>query len=207
MNRWLAHAHSQVMFATAQIPLMSVPKTLERPAGDDAALLTRVAGGDRAAFSKLFQRYKRPLAAFSQRITGRPDLADDIVNETMLVVWRQATRFEARSKPSTWIFAIAYRTALSQIRRHRETGDGIALDDPEAAEVGYDTREALVEKDAARRALDVLSPEQRAVVELTHYFGYSTAEIATILSCPQGTVKTRMFAARRAMQTYLKSRS
>lgn len=176
-------------------------RNIRSDAGDDV-LVAAIAKGDHAAFRALFDRYARKVAAFAQRITRRADLTEDIVNETMLTVWRTAARFERRSKASTWIFGITYRVSLAALRRQRRD-DGVPLDAEGAPEPSYDTRSDLAQKDAVRKALGALAPEQRAVVELTFFLGHSTAEIAQILGCPQGTVKTRMFAARRKMKAVL----
>lgn len=180
--------------------LHSIPRP-PRP-GDELALLDRVRRGDRGAFEALYRRFQRPLAAYLLRLTGRPDAVDELVDDTLLVVWKQADRFDGRSRLSTWIFGIAYKKALKHLeRRRREAGrTGEADGEPVAPEDGPErlhVRRELARQVAA--ALDRLSAEQRGVVVLTYYHGLSYPEIAEVMDCPVGTVKTRMFHARRKL--------
>jgi RNA polymerase sigma-70 factor (ECF subfamily) len=168
---------------------------------DECALLARVAAGDRRAFDVLYREYWPRLTRFLDQVTRRPHLVEEVLNDTMLVVWRSAGTFKAQSRVSTWIFAIAYRKALKALKHARDGGQQVDLlhelwapDDPERDAI----RAQL--KGQVRRALDALSPEQRAVVELTYYHGCAYAEIAQILECPVDTVKTRMFHARRKLR-------
>lgn len=166
----------------------------------DVALLTRVANGDRKAFEALYERYYHPLLRFIYRMTGDLDGAQEAINDTMLVVWQKASTFGGRSRVSTWIIGIAYRKALKLSQRSRrwwtrfKAAEWSETFEPGDAAPGHtemtETRELL------DRALRALPPRQRAVVELTHYYGYSYEEIATIVDCPVNTVKTRMFHAK-----------
>lgn len=170
--------------------------------GEELALLAGVRGGDRAAFEALFRRFHRPLAAYLLRLTGRPEAVDELVDDTLLVVWRQADRFDGRSRLSTWIFGIAYKKALKHLERRRreESRTGESDAEPVAPEDGPErlqVRRELTRQVAA--ALDKLSAEQRGVVVLTYYHGLSYPEIAEVMDCPVGTVKTRMFHARRKL--------
>jgi RNA polymerase sigma factor (sigma-70 family) len=181
---------------------------LRRPPGapsteDEAALLRQVSERDRRAFELLYRVYYRRLARFLAQVTRRPQLVDEIVNDTMLVVWRKAATFNHASRVSTWIFAIAYRKALKALRRAAEPpltpweGECGSADGPEAELIARESRNRL------RRALTGLSAEQRAVVELTYFHGYAYREIAQIVGCPVDTVKTRMFHARRKLKVLL----
>ncbi len=167
---------------------------------DEHALLIRVAAGDRRAFERLYRDYWPRLTRFLDQVTRQPQVVDDVLNETMLVVWQSAGTFRAQSRVSTWIFAIAYRKALkavSSVRRAEqpdELMDHHSPDDPERDAIRSQLRGQI------RRALGTLSSEQRAVVELTYYHGCAYAEIAQIMECPVDTVKTRMFHARRKLR-------
>jgi RNA polymerase sigma-70 factor (ECF subfamily) len=176
------------------------------PEADDLALIDRVARGDRAAFDMLFRRYGPRLRRFIERTTQRPHLIDEILNDTMLVIWRKAGSFDERSKVSTWILGIALRRGL----RARERAARVAfIDHAEPAEPATEPDEHLSRKELRAdldRALESLSPEHRAVVELTHFEGYSYPEIAAIVGCPVDTVKTRMFHARRRLRALLADR-
>ena len=190
---------------------MQRPRSDSRPGSpprqhDEAILLERVAAGDREAFAALYRRYQRPLAAYLARLTGRLEEVDELVDDTLLVVWHRAASFAGRSRPSTWIFGIAYRKGLKSLERRARRLDGGALDDvaepverrtPEAASQRRETASAV------NAALALLSPEQRAVVVLTYFQGLSYPEIAEVVDCPLGTVKTRMFHARRKLAALL----
>lgn len=173
---------------------------------DDLVLIDRVARGDRVAFDLLFRRYGPRLRRFLERTTQRPHLIDEILNDTMLVIWRKAGSFDVRSKVSTWILGIALRRGL----KARERAARVPfLDQGEPTEPTTGPDEHLSRKELRAdldRALESLSPEHRAVVELTHFEGYSYPEIATILGCPVDTVKTRMFHARRRLRALLADR-
>jgi RNA polymerase sigma-70 factor (ECF subfamily) len=114
------------------------------------------------------------------RITRDPQLADEAVNDTLMIVWQQAASFRHESRLSTWVMGIAYR---------RETlgGEALAADVAATAERG----------DWLDRALATLSVEHRLVIELAYYVGLSCEEIAAVADCPVGTVKTRLHYARR----------
>ena len=84
-------------------------------AADEIALIRQVAGGDMTAFETLFRRYYPRLRRFLERMTRRPHLVDEILNDTMLVVWRKAHTFNLRSKLSTWIIGIALRRSLKAL--------------------------------------------------------------------------------------------
>jgi RNA polymerase sigma-70 factor (ECF subfamily) len=167
------------------------------------ALLARVAEGDRQAFRELYLGYHRRLARFLMRITRRYDLAEEIINDTLWVVWRKAADFRGQSKVSTWIMGIAYRRALKALR-HLNTGNVILnpLDESSTLTGEEPQRDADL-REWIDRALGQLPAEQRLVVELTYYQGLSCQEAAEIMDCPVNTVKTRMFHARRKLRTLL----
>jgi RNA polymerase sigma-70 factor (ECF subfamily) len=172
----------------------------------DLVLLERVASGDREALRDLYGTYYHPLLRFIYRITGRLDLAQEGVNDVMLVVWRSSQSFGRRSTVSTWIMGIAYRKALKLLAASRRWTGRLANDpiedlverSPLLAEHSDDDLRDLLDE-----ALRHLSAEHRAVVELTYFYGCSYEEIAVIAACPVNTVKTRMFHARAKLKTLL----
>ena len=93
---------------------------------DEVALLQRVARGERLAFDVFYRTYYRRLHRFLEQIMRRPELVGEVLNDTMLVVWRKAGTFNQGSRVSTWIFAIAYRRALKTLKRAPEPGVEIA---------------------------------------------------------------------------------
>lgn len=173
-------------------------------ASSEFELLRRVAEKDRTAFEELYHRYYPRLFAYVFRLTRRADLVEEVLNDTMLAIWTHAPRFAGRSRPSTWIFGIGHHKALKALARPRlgqgeEPREGDAIE-PHGPDTVLDRREL---KSLLGRALRLLSPEQRAVVELTYFHEFSYQEIAEILDCPVNTVKTRMFHARRRLRGLL----
>ncbi|MEM6679592.1 MAG: sigma-70 family RNA polymerase sigma factor [Pseudomonadota bacterium] len=170
----------------------------------DAALLEATGAGDLAAFERLHRRFHRRLFGFAQRLTDRPELAEEVVSDTMLAVWRGASGFRGDSRPSTWIFGIAYRVAMRALSKtaHEKLHDEID-DEIEADRSGTDEVETLMQRRHIVAALRSLPPHQRATVELTYFYGYRLTEIAEITGCPVGTVKTRMFHARARLKGLL----
>ena len=164
---------------------------------DDAELLRRVGQRDRAAFHQLYMDYFGRLGRFLTRVTRRPEVIEEVINDTMLAVWNQAAGFRGDSRPSTWIFGIAYRVALKAVQRgaqplHGPPDPGLDMDAGELE--GLLGRAEL--DDWLQRGLGCLSAEHRLAVELAYFMGMSCDEIAAITGCPAGTVKTRIFHAR-----------
>jgi RNA polymerase sigma factor (sigma-70 family) len=167
-------------------------------------LLDRIKAHDVDAFERLYRMYQPRLARFLSNLVKRPQLVEEVLDDTMMVVWQTAGSFRGTSKLSTWVFAIAYRKALKARARW-----------PDPLEDGdWDTRvsndplpDAELQRgrihDALTRAMATLSTEQRAVVDLTYFHGLGYRDIAEILSCPVDTVKTRMFHARRRLKQAL----
>jgi RNA polymerase sigma-70 factor (ECF subfamily) len=173
----------------------------------DARLLARVAGGDREAFERLYHVYFPRLTRFLNRSTRNLQLIEEIVNDTMLVVWKKAPSWDARCKVSTWIFAIAWRKALKALHDMDEPVDAA----PELMEAGPDSQPdrqfaLLRQHEAVDAAIKVLPVEQRAVVQLTYFHDMGYADIADVMGCPENTVKTRMFHARRRLAALLADR-
>ena len=171
---------------------------------DEATLVVRIAGRDDAAFYLLYRDYRPRLRRFVERITRRPQIVDEVLDDTMLVVWRRAGSYNLRSKVSTWIFGIAYRRALKALKRLDEPVEAQESDRCDADAAGPEgTLLAREERVRIANALRTLSAEHRAVIELTYYEGHSCADIAEVMRCPVNTVKTRMFYARRQLRMLL----
>ncbi len=171
--------------------------------GDELAereLLRRIAGRDRVAMREFYLLYHRRLARFLVRITPRLELAEEIINDTMLAVWQQAAEFRSESRVSTWVMGIAFRQGLKSLRTATRAEARATAPTPldEASEPADAER-----RDWLGKALATLSLEQRVALELTYYGGYSCEEIAAIMGCPPNTVKTRMFYAREKLRDLL----
>jgi len=169
----------------------------------ELALLRRISAGDRDAFRDLYLRYHRRLARFLSRVTrGRED-AEDIVNDTLWIVWQRAGDFRGESRVSTWIMGIAYRQALKLIRRAATHARAMTLELSEGDPTTDGALEVTANRQLLERCLSTLPLEQRLVLEFTYYLDHSCEEIAEIMECPVNTVKTRMFHARRKLRILL----
>jgi RNA polymerase sigma-70 factor, ECF subfamily len=173
----------------------------------DLALLARITRGDRDALREIYTTYYHPLLRFICRVTGQLELAQEGINDVMLVVWRNSDAFGHRSSVSTWIMGIAYRKALKLLERSRRWSDRFSSVD---FDEWIERSDAPVEpsddgdlRDLLDQGLKHLSAEHRAVVELTYFYGCSYEEIAVIADCPVNTVKTRMFHARAKLRKLL----
>ncbi len=139
----------------------AAPESAE--AADDAACLAAVVRGDREAFERLYRRYYERLFRFSLRVTGRIHLVGDVINETMMVVWRRASEYRAAAQVSTWIFGIAYRKSLKALardgRHNTESLDDVPeidLQMPETVD-----REAMHAGDSRGRRVPAAGPSRR----------------------------------------------
>lgn len=179
---------------------------IAEPAGE-SLLLARTATGDREAFRDLYFMFHRRLARFLLRLTRRPEVAEEIINDTMLVVWQRAAEFRGDSHVSTWILGIAYRRALKTLNRETRHDASAAASMDEPLPLDPATLSGLAHQaelsDWLDSALARLSPPHRLVIELAHVLGLSCEEIAQVVDCPVNTVKTRMFYARQHLRAEL----
>ena len=173
----------------------------------DEVLIGRIANGDRLAMQVLFARHHVRVYRFVLRLVRNESVAEDLISDVFLDVWRQAGRFEGRSAVSTWMLAIARFKALSALRRRPDQ----ELDEA-AAEAIEDTSDnpevALEKKDKSaviRKCLEGLSAEHREIIDLVYYHEKSVEEVAQIVGIPENTVKTRMFYARKRLAELLKA--
>jgi len=171
----------------------------------DVNLLQRVATKDKVAFEELYRQYYSQLSRYLSRLLRRPEMVEEVVNDTLFVVWEKAAQFQGRSKVSTWITGIAYLKGIKALDRLKkmpdQNGDSVLALEQLEEEDNLIAKLGLQEW--LRDGLAKISPEQRSVVELTYYFGYSYIEISEIMGCPVNTVKTRMFHARRKLGNLL----
>jgi RNA polymerase sigma-70 factor (ECF subfamily) len=164
-------------------------------------LLERIGSGDDGAFETLYRLYHPRLTNFVAKIVRRPQLVEEVLNDTMMVVWQRPDSFHGGSKLSTWIFAIAYRKALKGLKRFDDPLEDLEAPNRASGEQGPEESSAGARRrDLLAEAMQGLSPAHRAVVDLTYYHELDYNEIARILDCPVGTVKTRMYHARRQLR-------
>lgn len=170
-------------------------------------LLQRLGKRDEAALRELYSAYSRTIYAFAlQRLRDAAE-AEEIVVDTMHEVWRHPERFRGEAKFSTWLLGIARFKLLSLIRSREPQHEDI-VDLEETLESGEEgTFEILAQKqrrEAVRQCMDKLPAEQRECVHLVFYEGHGLAEVAALLGCPENTVKTRLFHARRKLKSSLR---
>jgi RNA polymerase sigma-70 factor, ECF subfamily len=167
----------------------------------DKTLIRRIASGDQVAMRTLFARHRVPLYRWLLRIVREETLAEDLLSDVFLDVWRQAASYKGRASVSTWLLAIARHKALSA-RRRRVDAELDASIASTIADPGDDPEVALQKKNRGellRNSLASLSPEHGEVIDLVYYHGKSVKEVADIVGVGEATVKTRMFYARKKL--------
>ena len=174
----------------------AVPEGME---GKELALLGRIRRADRGAFSELYRRYHPRLCGYLRRLLADPATVEEVLDDVMLVVWKDARKFRGEAAVSSWIFGIAYRKAMTAMRAERRYQAPLDHSADASALAGVSSQH----NEWIRVALMRLSPDHRQVVELTYFGGFSYREIAEIAGCPVNTVKTRMFHARRRLKVLL----
>jgi RNA polymerase sigma-70 factor (ECF subfamily) len=187
----------------------SLPGSLyETPEGvdPDQQLLFQTSRGDEVSFCELYSLYGRQVYNYLLRLLREEPAAEDILQEVFLAVWRYAGNYQGRARVKTWLFRIAHNQAISWLRRDR-----LALP---YEEIEADSGEASPEDQAleswrreqVRWALSWLSPKHRAVLEMAYLQDLSYQEIAEVVGCPVGTVKSRMNQAMRNLHGKLRER-
>ena len=172
---------------------------------EDGELLSRIARSDAAAMKTLFSKHQVRVFRFVERMLRNPAIAEELTNEVFLEVWRGAGNFQGRSAVSTWILSIAHKRALNVLRKRRELSwdedDAVQIpdqrDDPEVASQKAG-KSALL-----RKCADALAPLHREIIDLVYYHEMSIREASDILDVPEGTVKARLFNARKKLEVLL----
>jgi RNA polymerase sigma-70 factor, ECF subfamily len=171
----------------------------------DTALLERIVRGDKLSMKVFYVRHNVRVYRLILRFTGNEAVAEELVNEVFLEVWRKAIKFKNRSQVSTWLLAIARHKAIEVMRRRstEPLGEGTAAliedtsDNPEMATQRVETSSIIHD------CLTQLSPAHREIVDLVYYHEKSVGEVAKIIGIPRNTAKTRMFYARRRLADLL----
>ncbi len=171
----------------------------------DAALIGAVTAGDRGAMQVLYARHHVRIYRFLLRLVSDASLAEELVSDVFLAVWRDAARFAGKSEPSTWMLAIARHKAFTALKRrhHERLTDDMADTIVDPADGAETTIERNDRSAAIRACLTKLSPDHREVIDLVYYHDKSVEEVAEITGVPQSTVKTRMFYARKCLAKLL----
>jgi RNA polymerase sigma-70 factor (ECF subfamily) len=172
----------------------------------DEMLLQSIAEGDRTSMHTLYARHNVRVYRFILRIVRDTNIAEDLVSQVFLDVWRTAKQFEGRSQVSTWLLSIARFKALTALRQRRFED----IDQDEVREIAddSDTPETSLERATTcailRACVAKLSPAHQEIINLVYYHEKSVEEVGQIIGIPQSTVKTRMFYARKQLADLLR---
>jgi RNA polymerase sigma-70 factor (ECF subfamily) len=186
----------------------------ERRRADDPAdvdLVRRIRSGDRGAVDDLYERFRRPAFALARRILADDTLAEDVLQDVFLSVWRDPGSYDrARGSFSSWLLSMVHHKAVdavrreeSQRRRQARAEDELALSAPTAARDVEDDAWTRVVSERVRGALGLLPTAQKEALTLAYYGGYTQREVAALTGAPLGTVKTRMLAGMRRLKDEL----
>lgn len=181
-------------------------------------LVERARAGDALAFDELVTLYMDKIYSYVARMVGDTSEAEDIAQETFVKAFRNIRSFRGASSFQTWLYRIASNLTIDAVRRRKRRENTVSLDAPVEGDAGQITREledvslagpsgSLETAELQRhvhRAIQELSPKLRAVVVLYELQGLSYEEIAEVLRCPLGTVKSRLFNARMELKERLR---
>jgi len=162
----------------------------------DAMLIAAIARKDKEALKTLYLRYNKKIYRFAFKHLNNYEASQDITSEVFLTIWEKAGTFQGRSRVSTWIFGIAYNKIRGTIRKKNMFELGLN-------DVPVETASKIDAKYDFSQAFERLSISQKEVVEMIFYLGLSYKETAEIIGCPEGTVKSRAFHARKNLQATL----
>ena len=182
--------------------LVNVARDIEGPAGPVTErpledLLVHVAGGDRQAFSELYDRLSSRVFGLVKRLLIDYSQSEEVTQEIFLEIWQSASRYEPNKGSATsWILTMTHRRAVDRIRasqasRDRDSKVGIRDWEPEVDSVA-EVVEITIENERVKEAMTRLTELQRQAVTLAYYGGYSHSEVSALLRVPIGTVKTRL---------------
>jgi RNA polymerase sigma-70 factor (ECF subfamily) len=163
--------------------------------------MTGVMQGDRQALATLYDRHAQALAGYLGHLTGDAAVAEELVQDLFVIVWRDAGRFRGDSTVRSWLFGIAHKLGLMELRHKRPesldeaAADSLAAPDPDPA----DLADLALDRERLQMAMEALPAAHRAVIEMTFYHGLNRAEVAQALNCPVGTVKSRLHYALQAL--------
>jgi len=168
---------------------------------DDAALLAAAREGDLDAFEALVREHTQAVFAHALRFFGDPAIAEDVVQEVWIKVYRSLVDFDGRARFSTWLFRVTRNTCLDQVRAGARRP--IAVDPIEAVAAPGDLADEVALTASVELAMRALPPEDRDAFMAVALYGLTYAEVAETLGVPVGTVKSRVFRARRSLAHFL----
>lgn len=170
---------------------------------NDFHLIRRIAAGDENAVRELYATYGQRLYAYALRITNEPAAAEDVMQETLIVAWRTASKFRGDGRLIVWLLGIVHHSAMKALRHVHQPLESIEETTPEVNPSPEEQVEDGEMKHWIRQTLQSLSTEHRAVLELVFYQGLSLNEVAEVCECPLGTVKSRLSYARQRLRGVL----
>jgi RNA polymerase sigma factor (sigma-70 family) len=190
---------------------VSPPARRPEDTPEDAEVLQRIRAGDRSAVEDFYGRFRRPAFALARRILADDALAEDVLQEVFLSVWRDPDAYDrGRGSVATWLLAVVHHKAVdavrreeSQRRRQARAEEDLALAEPVAEREVDEEAWTRVVADQVRSALRGLSSPQREALTLAYYGGYTQREVAALTGAPLGTVKTRMLVGMRRLKEEL----
>jgi RNA polymerase sigma-70 factor (ECF subfamily) len=169
----------------------------------DVELMERVARGEARAYRDLVERHVRGVHIFVQRLLGNRAEAEEVCQETFLRLWTQAGTYVVKAKPSTWLYRIAHNLAVDRLRRRREGGQPVDLEQvPASGRPSLLLHDKQV-ADAVQRALGELPPRQRAAISLVHYQGMSSSEAAEVLGVKLRALESLLARGRQQLRQQL----
>jgi RNA polymerase sigma-70 factor (ECF subfamily) len=179
----------------------------------EQALIRRALQGDGAAIESLIKAHQEALYAFMLRMSGRPDVAEDIVQEAFVRVLKNLDRFDSRFRFSTWLFTIAKRLYVNAMQKHKPTYDSDVVSDRHDRHGAAQSPGGIASRresiDNLRMIIDaslaMLAPLQREIILLFHQQNWPITEIALYLDMPEGTVKSHLHRARKRMKQVIES--
>ena len=189
--------------------------TRATPSAEDGAadleLVRRVAAGERGALDDLYERFRRPAFALARRVLADDVLAEDVLQDVFLGIWRDPGAFDgSRGSVASWLLAMVHHKAVDAVRReesHRRrrarAEEDLVLSAPTQTTDIEDTASERLVAERVRAALQALPAPQREALTLAYYGGYTQREVAALTKAPLGTVKTRMLAGMRRLKDTL----
>jgi RNA polymerase sigma-70 factor (ECF subfamily) len=196
---WLGTSHWQ-----SHAPVRSTSVSAVSAPHDDAELLERVTNGDPRAYRELVERHARGVHAFVYRMLGSRAEAEEVCQESFLRLWKQADRFVARAKPSTWLYRVAHNLAIDRLRRRRETSHPSSIEDvPTSERPSLHLHDKQVAQ-AVEAALAQLPERQRAAISLVHYQGMSNVEAADVLGVKVRALESLLARGRQQLRERLR---
>jgi RNA polymerase sigma factor (sigma-70 family) len=186
--------------------LPTVPRDLAHLS--DEAIIALIARSEELALAELYDRYGVAAYSLARRVVRDPALAEDVVQEAFLTIWRGAGRFvPERARAATWIMTLVHRRAVDLVRREqRRRAEPLPEAPVPAGSDGSSAADAVwlrLEREEVQAALTQLPDQQREVLELAYYGGFTQSQLAERLGRPLGTIKSQMFTALSTLRTLL----